>query len=1020
MKKDKEKSNRMAELRRRAEERLQRLGETPVEELSSEEARSLIHELQTHQIELEMQNEDLRAAQIGLEDSRSRYSDLYDFSPLGYFTLGLSGMIVEANLTGTGLLGETRSYLINKRLTQFIPREHQDAFYLHRRETLDTKTLQRCEIKLRKKDGTEFFAQLESIALEDQEGNVTQLRMSVSDITQRKESEKALREQEHLNERIADAAPYILYIYDLIERRAVWVNSQISTVLGYAPETVQEMGSGVIERLVHQDDKPLLEQHHQELMSDPTDKPREVEYRAMHKNHQWRLLRTRDVIFSRDPEGTPREILGTAVDITEFRKTGNALRDSEERFRSVVESAHEGIISIDRAGNIISWNRGAQQIFGYAADEMLGQPVTVIVPEQFHAKHQHGSGNAVAKEPRVLGETRYLQGLRKDGRVFPLELSLATWRKEEETYFTGIVRDISIRKQTEEALQLSHLFLEIANRHVELPSLLREFVAKIQRFTGCSAVGIGVLDERGDLSCRDYVGFTRDFCEKEGPLLMRQYRTTCAQRTRGKTDPDPPAWTEGGSFFTTSTTEFLGTDALRELHPMGNVCNLAGYESVGLIPIRDGRSLRGLIHVADPLKDRLTPEKVKILEKVAMQLGTTIHRVMIEEELNKHREHLEEIVEQRTVELQKTIEQLAHEIRERKQAEQQIKQMALFAALNPSPVFRFDETGRVAMVNPATVEIFGEGATAGVPVTTLIPGIESFDLMACIQNGAILSHATQIGDRFFHFVFKGVPNLRFGQIYGTDITQRKLAEAEAIRANHLASLGEMAAGVAHEINNPTNGIINYAQLLSNRCQGDDPVHDLADRIMQEGHRIARIVKSLLSFARDRQEEKSVLHVHEVLSNALALTESALRKNKIRIKVGFPADLPPILANSQEIQQVFLNIINNARYALNRKYPEGDDEKILEIDAERVRVKGHHCLRIVFHDRGIGIPARILDKVLNPFFTTKPEDQGTGLGLSISHGIVSKHNGKIMFESKEGEYTKVMVDFPLAPDAVDPA
>ncbi len=893
MKKDKDKFNPMAELRKRAEERLQRLGETPLEELSAEEARRLLHELQTHQIELEMQNEELRTAQIRLEDSRSRYSDLYDFAPLGYFTLDPNGMIVEANLTGSALLGEARKYVINKRFSQFIPREYQDAFYLHRRKAVDTKTLERCEIKLRRKDGPEFFAQLESIALENREGNVTQLRISVSDVTERKASEKALREQQHLIERITDATPYIVYIYDLVAQRNIFVNAQVSTVLGYTPETVQEMGSALIERLVHPDDRHLLEQHHQEMMSNPTDKPREVEYRTRRADQKWRTLRSRDVVFKRDPEGTPREILGTAVDITEHKQTG-------------------------------------------------------------------------------------------------------------------------------QALQLSHLFLEIANRHVELPSLLRDFTAKIQQFTRCPAVGIGLLDEKGDFSCRSFVGFTRDFCEKESLQLMRQYGQTFAHGVKEEGDPYPAICTVGGSFFTRSTTELLGTDTLREWHPMGDICHRAGYESVALVPIRDGWRLSGLIQVADPLKERISPEKVQILERVAMQLGTAIHRVVIEQELDKHREQLEEIVEQRTGELRRSIEDLAHETGERERAEDRVKRMALFAALNPSPVLRFDGNGSVIMGNPAAVEILGEGAKNGAPVTTLIPGAESFDWAACIRDGAILSHVTQIGNRFFHFVFKGVPNLGFVQGYGTDITERRLAEAEAVRASHLASLGELAAGVAHEINNPTNGIINYAQLLINRCQDDDSVHDLAGRIVQEGHRIARIVKSLLSFSRDRPEEKSPLHLHEVLANTLALTETVLRRNNIHIKVGFPADLPPILANSHEIQQVFMNIISNAQYALNRKYPKSNDGKILEIDAERVQIQGRPGLRIVFHDRGIGIPADIMDKVLNPFFTTKPEDQGTGLGLSISQAIVSKHQGKLMFDSKEGEFTKVMVDVPLAPESVDPA
>jgi PAS domain S-box-containing protein len=244
-----------------------------------------------------------------------------------------------------------------------------------------------------------------------------------------------------------------------------------------------------------------------------------------------------------------------------------------------------------------------------------------------------------------------------------------------------------------------------------------------------------------------------------------------------------------------------------------------------------------------------------------------------------------------------------------------------------------------------------------------------------------------------------------------DITEKLTLQAEAMRAGHLASLGELAAGVAHEINNPANGIINYAQILADRSQPGSKENEIAGEIIEEGHRIARIVKSLLSFARDRREEKRPVYIYKILARTLALTERLLQKNGVHLIKYVPEDLPPVLANAQQIQQVFLNIINNAQYALNTKYPGTDEDKILEIFCEKVIQSEQPHLRITFYDRGTGIPYHFMDKVMNPFFSTKPGGQGTGLGLSISHGIISDHSGRLLIDSVEDEYTKVIIEIP---------
>jgi PAS domain S-box-containing protein len=246
------------------------------------------------------------------------------------------------------------------------------------------------------------------------------------------------------------------------------------------------------------------------------------------------------------------------------------------------------------------------------------------------------------------------------------------------------------------------------------------------------------------------------------------------------------------------------------------------------------------------------------------------------------------------------------------------------------------------------------------------------------------------------------------------VAQDITIQTEALRAGHLASIGELAAGVAHEINNPVNGIINFAQLLIDELEkGQMPSNDIPNMIIKEGDRVAAIVRSLLSFAREGENTMTPVKAKDILDDVLTLTMAQLTKDGIRLTCDLPDDLPDIFCNFQQIQQVFLNIINNSRYALNKKFPGSDPKKNLFIIGMTKIINNKRMVQVVFHDQGTGIPAHIIDKVLNPFFSTKPAGSGTGLGLAISHGIVSNHNGKLTIESEDTEYTKVTVLLPAA-------
>jgi len=253
---------------------------------------------------------------------------------------------------------------------------------------------------------------------------------------------------------------------------------------------------------------------------------------------------------------------------------------------------------------------------------------------------------------------------------------------------------------------------------------------------------------------------------------------------------------------------------------------------------------------------------------------------------------------------------------------------------------------------------------------------------------------------------------------GEDITERRLAEQERLaieshlrQGQKLESIGTLASGVAHEINNPLTGIINYAQLIHDRIE-DPQLRDYAEGIVDEGNRVASIVKSLLSFSRQENERHSPASMSDLLDSTLSIVGSILRKDQIQLNIERAPHLPLIQCRSQQIQQVLINLLTNARDALNERYPEFDEDKILRISLATFESDGQAWIRTTVEDHGTGIPQEIIDRVFDPFFSTKPREKGTGLGLSISYGLVREHGGRLLVESEPNHYTRFVMELPV--------
>ncbi|MFC1513318.1 sensor histidine kinase [Thermodesulfobacteriota bacterium] len=247
-----------------------------------------------------------------------------------------------------------------------------------------------------------------------------------------------------------------------------------------------------------------------------------------------------------------------------------------------------------------------------------------------------------------------------------------------------------------------------------------------------------------------------------------------------------------------------------------------------------------------------------------------------------------------------------------------------------------------------------------------------------------------------------------------DITAEEQQRNEALRAGQLAAIGELAAGVAHEINNPVNGIINYSQVLLDESedQGDEIFPDILKRIIREGERVAAIVSNLLAFARQRDEVVEDVDLKNVIDDCVSLLLYQLDKDVIKLDVAIPADLPLLKGNPQQLHQVFLNLLTNARYALNQRYPGRDPNKRIEIECCTTNIDGRTFIRTTFTDQGVGIPQDVIDRIFDSLFTTKPPGEGTGLGLSISKGLVRDHGGQLTLESVPDDHTTAIIDLPV--------
>jgi signal transduction histidine kinase len=233
----------------------------------------------------------------------------------------------------------------------------------------------------------------------------------------------------------------------------------------------------------------------------------------------------------------------------------------------------------------------------------------------------------------------------------------------------------------------------------------------------------------------------------------------------------------------------------------------------------------------------------------------------------------------------------------------------------------------------------------------------------------------------------------------------KAAQDQLIHAEKLASVGQLSAGVAHELNNPLGSILLYAHLLLKQLKGDEKRAEDINMIVSEATRCKNIVRDLLHFSRQGSVKREPTNIHDLIERSLDASGSIEGFKKIKIVRRFADGIPPMPVDGGQLQQVFTNIISNAVWAMK----DGADGTL----TVTTRLKDRSAVEILVEDTGCGISKENLKKLFTPFFTTKKMGEGTGLGLAITYGIIKMHSGQISAESTVGKGTTFRIELPLA-------
>ena len=697
----------------------------------------------------------------------------------------------------------------------------------------------------------------------------------------------------------------------------------------------------------------------------------------------------------RDDQGNAQGIICVAQDMNKYKvKMEERLIKSEKRFSGILNIAKDAIVTINEKQRIIIFNKGAQNIFGYSQEEVIGKPVDMLIPARFAADHQtnvrkFGHSNIDSKR---MGARQYgIIGRRKNGKEFPAEASISQLREGDQKIFTAVLRDISERKKSE-------ITLEERRRAAELGSTIGICLTQSEDLDEmlkcCAKAIVAHLD----------ASFARIWILNKDKNMLELYA---------------------------SAGMYTRIDGQHKCIPVGKY-------KIGLIAEERKPYLTNCVIGDSRVHDQKWAKREGMVAFAGCPL--IVENRLIGVMAMFARKQLPDRALQ-------DMESIANGIAlgiERKEAEDHIRKLTTFIAQSPGIVVVTDINGNIEYVNPRFTVLTGYSLdeVKGKAPRILKSGKQSHGVYQRLWSTVVsgndwkgeLHNKKKNGELYWESVtispVRNKKNIITNFIKNAeDITRRreseeKLAEyrerleelieerskelkatyEQLVHSEKLGAIGKLSASIAHEFNNPIYGIRNVLEIVKGNTaiKNEKATKDFVDMAIKECDRMSGLIEKLRDFHRPSSEKKASMDIHKAIDDTLLLTCKELESRNISLEKDYAANMPKIKAVPDQVKQVILNLINNARAAIDKE--EGGEIKIItEITNKSVK----------FHvqDNGCGIKEQDINSIFDPFFSTKGI-KGTGLGLSISYGIIKQHGGEITVKSQTGNGTTFTVTLPI--------
>jgi PAS domain S-box-containing protein len=755
------------------------------------------------------------------------------------------------------------------------------------------------------------------------------------------------------------------------------------------------------------------------------------------------------------------DVVITALHDTDGHLTGFAkvTRDMTERnrlveqFRLAVEAAPSGMLLVDETGRIQLVNAQIEQMFGYSREELLGQSVELLVPIEARAMHADARRSFMNRpEPRKMGKSRELNGRRKDGAIFPIEIGLNPIRTKEGLHVLAAVVDITDRKRLQRDLEERELLLRTI---IETEPECVKVLAPDGTVRSMNAAGLHMVEAE---RIEQVAG--QDVCRLVAPEHREAFRHLTSQAAQGISGQ-----LEFQAVGLKGGTRWLEAHAVPLRDPQGHISDVLAVTRDVTSRKQAEAALRESTERVQ-LMIRYAPVALALLDRDLCYLAVSrrwISDYRLGDENLIGRSHYEvfpeipdywkavhqrglagEVIrgeEDRVVRKDGSEQWLRWEVRPWYAADESVGGLVFFTediterkrtqeALQTSAA-RLQSAIDAANVGTWMVDLKTETDTrdAGLnrmlgldpvesshPLDDFLSRILPEDQPACNKAWKEALQETHVYDMTHRIVRKdgairwvrdrgriicdhdGEPLFAVGAC--VDLTDQVNLEQQLRRTERLAELGTLASGMAHEIGTPMNVILGRAEYLMDRVK-EEPIKKGLQTIIAQVERITRVMNQLLSFARRRPPERGLVSLGDVVEASVDMFQERLASSRVQLDLRLDAHCPKLQADADQMSQVLINLIMNALHAM----PNGG-RLTIGLTPEQAQVK------LTIGDTGHGIPQDALRKIFEPFFTTKEFGKGTGLGLTVVKGIIEEHQGTIAVESEEGKGTTFTVRLPI--------